>query len=529
MRGRKWRRLRRWLGFGLLLGVLAALLVFLGGNWFLTSSPGRRLLARQLERRTPALRWEVAGATWSPWQGVTVRRLSAHLRSPGGGPGADLPPLLRLREMRLQPHWREVWKGRKVFHEIGVDQPELNLPLEYLVVVQPSTTASADSGDLASSSASERDAREDGEARENEPSVVREAGGEQSAAPVAGKSGPDSGRSRSGEQTARGSGEAAARPLQREDRFWLRFREARVRLYSVNSAFELTVDGLSGDLPLAGPDIGGRLAWQGLALGEHALLDAGSWTVEWREKQWIFPNREFELALGEAVGEAGLSFRLGGAFAPRLPGKPFRVNSALDPQSLAPVVYSQWGGLRMEAAEVAAHFSAQGRLLHPQTWQAALGASAEALAVTSSQRQQTFVFDSVRLRGRLQQAVLHFPELAFRSETFSLLGNGSLALGGSTLGVLRLVAAPDLAERFTKVAVGSLVSVGWTSSWLQPLVTPDRLYRDLHFEGVHPRVVVNTGRKGEFLLVSQVVDLLGSFLTREAAEEESAPRTLPAP
>ena len=103
------------------------------------------------------------------------------------------------------------------------------------------------------------------------------------------------------------------------------------------------------------------------------------------------------------------------------------------------------------------------------------------------------------------------------------MGNGLLNIDGNLLAVLRLVSEPVIAERLTNIAIGSLASRGWTSAWFKPLETPDRLYRDLHFEGILPDATVNTGRKGEAVPLPQLIELLRNFTKHEVAEELSSP------
>ena len=97
-----------------------------------------------------------------------------------------------------------------------------------------------------------------------------------------------------------------------------------------------------------------------------------------------------------------------------------------------------------------------------------------------------------------------------------------MSLSGETTAVLRLVAAPEISENITRIAIGSLVSHGWQSSWLSPLETPDRYYRDLHFRGPINKLTFDPGRKGEIIPLSKGIQLMKAFYHREASEETAS-------
>ena len=63
-----------------------------------------------------------------------------------------------------------------------------------------------------------------------------------------------------------------------------------------------------------------------------------------------------------------------------------------------------------------------------------------------------------------------------------------------------------------------MLTGGWTRSWLAPLVTSDRHYRDFQLQGTLDRAVVDVGRKGEDMEVSQAWNRMMAFLKNETEE-----------
>ncbi|MDQ8191358.1 hypothetical protein [Roseibacillus persicicus] len=489
--------LLRWLVRGILAGLLLIVLLFAASNIFLATPAGRKFLQSNLERRS-GIRWQISGASWSPWNGVTVKNLAGHLKLPPDARAQPLPPLLALKEARLKPYWKDLLRGKKLFREANLVGPELNVPVELLFVVQPTTPAPP----------------------------VQPAPVEQPKPPKqTGKPKPSKPRPKPS-PTQKPKPVPPPKPPVREPdekRFWLRVRDAKVRFYSLKIEQSLEVKGLNLDLPLAGPATNGSIAWKEVALAGQSVAGAHTLPIEWKSPVWKLANQDLALTLPSYVdpGGKGLPFtvRVGGAFAPRGGKKDFRFNASLSSQAIPDYLLHQNSQFHLRCPEVAATLSASGRLTNPDSWIADCNLGAREVEVYSELRGQHLVFDTAHARMGLRRMTLIAPDLSLRSERLSLMGNGQFHLGGYVLAVMRIVADPELADRLTRVAIGSFVSGGWTRRWFQPLETPDRLYRDLHFEGFAPNVAVNTGRKGEFIPLPTIVQHLQNFAAREVAEE----------
>ena len=504
------RRLLRWLVRGGLISAFLVVALFAGSNLFLVSKPGQRFLQKNLNRRTPGLSWQISGATWSPWNGITVQKLSATINPPSGSDSPELLPLLTLQETELKPYWGQLLRGKKLFREITLDQPEFNIPIEYFVIAKPTKPTPPPAPPQPKSKPKPKP-------KNDSPKPPKKS------KPKA-KSKPKSQSKPKQKQKPQPKVETLPPD---EKRFWIHLRQAKVRLYSLKFKTSLDFRSLNADLPLAGPETKGKLSWQQVTLVGQPLLEATTLPIEWKHPHWTLPNQSLTLNLPRLAPQQSappsLQIQVGGIFAPRIKTRDFRFHTSLPPQPFPDYLVHQSSRSHFKAQSTAANLTARGRLLHPNSWQVDSSLALDNIEVYSELRGQHFHFDTARTNLQLQQSTILLPTLSLRSERLSLMGNGQLHLGGYLLAVTRIVADPEFNERLTNIAVGSFINRGWTQHWLSPLDTPDRYYRDLHFEGFLPNAAVNTGNRESFIPLPEVIRLLRNFTSNEVAEESQTP------
>ena len=313
--------------------------------------------------------------------------------------------------------------------------------------------------------------------------------------------------------------------------FWVRLRNAKIRLFSMKLGQGIELHSFNANLPLSGPATKGSLSWEKITLEEHLLVDSYTLPIEWKSPTWTLPNQDLQVNLPQladpSLASIPFQVRVGGSFSPRRASRDFRFQAALAPQPLPDYLLHQESFFHLRSKSVSANIVGQGSLIKPNTWRFDSAAALGQFEVFSELRRQHLHFENALVRTNLRNATLFTPTFAIRSERLSLLGNGQLNLGGYLLAVLRIVAEPELSERLNMIAIGTGISKGWTSRWLSPLETPDRFYRDLHFEGFLPNAQVNTGRQGEFIPVLDLIEYLKAFTHTEVAEE--LPATPPPP
>lgn len=176
--------------------------------------------------------------------------------------------------------------------------------------------------------------------------------------------------------------------------------------------------------------------------------------------------------------------------------------------------------MEVEAARVHMQGSLGGTLTSLASWRGDLKVNASRLGLTHMGRGDKMEFEHGSLTASLRSGALQVIDTRLQSEQLSFLGNGVIVPDGRVRGVLRVVADHDHAAVLTRFAVGAMLTGGWTRSWLTPLETPDRYYRDIQLQGTLDRAVVDVGRKGEELEVSQVWNRMVAFVKNETEETE---------
>lgn len=493
--------LRRFVRAGLAL-VILLLIIFAGSNIFLSSKPGQKFLQKHLSRRTHGITWQVAGATWSPWNGITVKELTAQLASNQESKNSN-PPLLQLKKTKLKPYWGQLLRGKKLFRELILDEPHLNIPAEMFIAIEPTRPTPPPKPKV------------------KHPHTVKPQPSQKPPKTKPPKK-PKSKPTPSPQPTAKEKPKSEPKPID-EKRFWIRLRNAKVRVYSMKLGQDIEFHALNADLPLGGPPAKGSLSWKKITLDQHLLSGSQNLPIEWKSPTWTLPNQDIPLTFpqfaDQSLASIPLQARVGGTFSPKRSSLDFRYNLSLSPQALPDYILHKSSRFHLRAQTIAANLTGSGSLVNASTWRFDSAFAMNDIEIFSQLRNQHLFFETAQAQVNLRNATLIAPNLSLRSEQLSLLGNGQIHLGGYLLGVLRIISDPELAHRFTRVANGSRISQGWTNHWLKPLETPDRYYRDLHVEGFLTDAQVNSGRKGEFIPLTEIINLLKAFTNRETAEE----------
>ena len=103
-------------------GLLLAYLVLNGG---ITG----RWIASKIQART-GMEARVGGASWSPWNGVSIN--AVELLQPAPLRGAVQDPLVRIDAIRLAPVWRAWLRGQLAVKSITLDTARVVLPVELI-------------------------------------------------------------------------------------------------------------------------------------------------------------------------------------------------------------------------------------------------------------------------------------------------------------------------------------------------------------------------------------------------------------
>lgn len=465
----------------------------LGSNLILKTAWARGKVAGQLAKRS-GLEWTIEQASWSPWGGVRLGGVEARIR---GEEFADLAPLLVVRELRVRPYWASLFSGRPELQEVVVDAPVGELPLELLASLAPV-----------------QQARKGLEGKAGKPA------GE---SPTPSEPGPEGGAGHPSDQEADkktpgasgGSPPKKGTPTAKVDRGpgrpgRLVVRDGRLRVYSLTAPkMALEFEGVEGEVPLAGPEALGWLHMERVRVGALELGREFQADLTWKKPFLLLPITELK---GNGVVLRTEAHLLVG----RRPS--VLVETKVPATAVTGMALPGYAGAQVssERFELAGRF--QGELLRPATWQGNLVAAVQGLTIDND-GQTLAVFDAGRMALDFRGGVLQLVDGRLVGEQFSVLGNGVLSWDGQVLGVVRLIGDWEYAAAINRIVMGALLS-RWTSSWMRPLETPDRLYRDIRLHGTITKPLVNVGRKGEEMDAWTAWQRLSRFARGEQLEEE---------
>ena len=414
----------------LVAAVLVPLLVFGLSNLWLATPPGRSFVAGRISR-VVGLPVRVGSGWWLPWSGLALRRIE--IGRPPQLAAAGAAPVVSVARMKVEPHWRELGRGRLVVGRIVLDEPAVDLPVELLA-------------HLASAGAAPRE----------EPLVVAEP------EPVPAPAGPVAGDP--------GGTHAVAEPVEAAvpaenvalpDTSWLLVHGGSFRIGpAAGGGSWVSVGGIDARMPM-----GGAAADGFLGIGEMSVaglpLESQQVPLRWESPRLSVAGWQ------PVIGPLRLVVR-----AQCIPSGslPFVFECVLPEQSLDPATADAPAGMAGSGIRGAVALGGHLRDLSSLAGQGRL----EAAGVTV----ESFVkgagplkFDQCRAWGKMAGGVLQVVDARATGDTLSLLGNAVLLADGRVGGVLRVVVPEDAVMPITARLGGLLPPppVGF-----RPLETPDR-------------------------------------------------------
>lgn len=444
----KRRRLGIWLWRLAALALLVPPLVFGASNLWLASKWGREAVASRISRRC-GLETRIGGASWSPWNGITVRDLT--LLQPEALRGQVSAPMLEIGSLRVRPVWRE-WAGRRfTVSEVIVERPRLVLTVEILSHLASRMQPPA-APPLASA-----------EPAEAGPAVPPQAPTVPDAPPAAPAPPPQPAPAAPAEETAPTA--------------WLRVKSAAVLLQSASSGTVwLETSGVDAAVPLGGAPANGEVAAAVLTVAGRDILTNMRIPLHWRAP--VLATEPGNLRV------AGLDVRCAAQVAFQ-PGLPVYIAAELPRQAL-PATEGP-GGVVAQAREVSLQARFLGGLLVPGSWQGDLLGNASGIGLRHPSR--TLEFDTARCAAVIRGGMLACPDFRLLGEDLSLLGNGMLLADGRLAAVLRVAAPPDTAAALARHAFPGLAN----DPKPVPLSTPQRAALDLTLDGTLREPVLRLG------------------------------------
>ncbi len=442
--GEKRRGIRRWTWLLPALFIIPVL-AFLLSNLWLATPWSCRWMASKIERTT-GLEARVGGATWSPWNGVSVH--AVELLQPAALRAAIPKPLARIGTIQLAPVWQAWLRGRLEVRTISLDTPSLTIPLELLSHLSASPAKPAPPAIAATN-----------------PPPVAQVNPPAAAPPAAPATGP---------QHLPPPPAIPAQPTG-----WLHLKNASFSIVSVGKKHPLLeIADATGSLPISGDHAQAAVRIGAISFAGDATFSNLSTTLD-----WSYPVLSMK-PLG--LEFQGCKFLVAGKIG-TLSGLPIQIEAQVPKQPLASIKLPMDG--HAEAQSIAANLGFRGLLLAPATWQGDL--LAEALAPSISLAGHDVKFDKGSAVTVLRGGLLSCVDARLISDELSLLGNATVIVDGRAAGVIRLVAPPDSVNAIVKRAFSNIESPSLT-----PLATPQRSAFDLEAFGNIGQLSLRLGKDG---------------------------------
>ncbi len=484
--------------------MLILLVCYGASNLWLTSRCGRGMIEAKLQERT-SLDWALGSITWSPWNGITIR--DAQMLQPVDLRENLTDPVIFVEQLRVQPHWRQMLRGRLKLREVTMDSPKLTVSVEMLAAL-----------------ASGIEPQEELPPRAVDPEPrLPKADREQK---PAAQENPE--KPRPTQPTKKAVKPAPVIKPKKNERppvdlpLRLKMRNASLHIVSVSKDIELlSVTGLTLDLPIFGEDAEGVVKIGAVKVpGLPEAVDIEQ-TVVW--KRPYLGTEEKILDIG------GLKVRFMGQLGMgrnTVSELPFLLDVAIDPQKLNQVEWLKYTALQVKAKQLEGRFRILGSLPSPMSWRADMLLAGDGVRVKEEHGSHDVVFDEVALPAVFRQGQLRWSGVRLIGEDISVLGNGQVSVRDGVLSVTRLVVSPEVETMLMRGLFGSHV-VRLRDSWWENLDTPDRKMRNLVISGSLAEPMVDLGDGRTDLPIFQLVSTVFDFIREEMKEEGKELQVIP--
>ncbi|MBC7979317.1 MAG: hypothetical protein H7Y36_02000 [Armatimonadetes bacterium] len=448
---------RKWIKKAILVAVSLAitvpLLAYGLSNLYLLSPKGREWIAGKIQQRI-SLETSVRGATWSPWNGVTLYGLQVRQAEPLRE--AIKSPLLSVKEIRVMPTWRALIRRQLLIKNINIQQPSLTIPIELLSQIptkQPDPSLAVKPPELAVKPPDLAMVSPKSEKLAPPPS-----GGHTAPLPKPQQASPS--------QPEAPVARIESLPENPQPTIWIDISDARLKIVSTLTRSPLyQISKLDGKLPIGGKNAESSLTLRNIKSFGSLLAGKMKIPIEWKT-----PVLKFGALDG---GFFGLDCVMEAQFA-LTPNIPFQISSAIPTQKDKEISFGEL--LHAKLGSVAAGGLLKGLLLIPGSWQGRFAAQSSDIA--SRYTDQEGRFEQGRALVIFQNGALSCVDARLTGESLSILGNATLISDGRAAANARIVGPPE-----TLAAISKHTRPDDSAPKLTFLSTPQRAALDLKIFG----------------------------------------------
>ena len=474
------------------------LLSFVGSNLWLMSPWGTNTAEKKLQERL-GLECEIGSMTWSPWNGITLKRLRVFM------PSEDEQVIVDVESVAVLPYWKPLLRRQLNLREISVNQPRVELAVEMLTALPADSDLIEKPPPIPPALAANQvqlipEAQVAAQAQTTAQAEVK---AKVSLADYAEVLQRPSLASRLLAQQ-KPPQKVPAKPLEKRPPAGAPMRvlvkDGSIRLFSMSKDMDLlNVNQVSIDLPLSGEDADGFIELAGMKVPNVAYLPDFKQKVVWKRPRLEIEEQEVDLGFAKLHTRIQLGVK---STQSRLP---FLVDVVIRPQQVESVAWLEQRSMHASAGMIAGRFRLLGFLADPLGWKAEGVLVGESVTAKAGEGRPRVTFDTIYVPAILQKGKLYWPGFKMLGEDCSILGNGRLSMRGNIICVTRLVAAPEVAEVMEK----SLSRAGMVETrWWYDMYTPDRKVRDLVVSGNITNPLIDVGPRHTRLPLSHLLNLI---------------------
>ena len=412
------------------------------------------------------LECEIDGLTWTPWSGLTVS--GVRVRAPRES--RQVENLVEVDHLSVDPSWWSLLSGKRRWERLEVSGVRVELSVEALrgILAQFERPQPPLGG---------------GE-RPDRRSLQTEASREEKEV----KPDPKPSDQREGGPPRRDTeieGPVESRPSDDFEGVVV-FSDLNLRLYSQRvPELAVAVTGVAGEIPVWGAPRAGHFAFEELALGNDLSEKEVTFEVSWQDQSVRLDSGVMKFF--------GLDLRVRGLIR-MAPGYPFGLRVDVPPQDVdfSPVYQSRQSPLEVHG--LVSRNVLQGYLTTPSSFSGSHFSEFKEVIFHDLSDGGEARFERGRASVLVSGGGVVARDFRVLGEEDALLMNGFATFGGEAATTLRVVASPERAQSHENRV--RRADETWTLDF-QPLITPDRMFRDLRLEWREGEVMIDlAGERG---------------------------------
>ncbi len=430
-------------------------------NLLFSTSWGTGLLCDRIEQRT-GLPCRMESVTWSPWAGVTMNYFRVF--SPDDVDCNDA--FLSVRETRVDLSWSSLLKGQKRWERLEIDELDVHVSVETLrgiLARSVKSPAQSPGGVRPPNENLVPDPAPDPEV----PSVDQKT----TETPVVREDVPLKPEKESSTSMAVDDFEGL-----------VVFSNARVKIYSERvPSLSLTLEKIEGEIPLWGGIRKGEISCEKIGISEGIAEEGLTIPLEWNARSLSVTEHSLKVF--------GLDLKLS-AVVKVAPGFPlgFQLNLPDQQLDLSSIYRGRESPLSIGSLTSKNRF--QGYFLFPSSLKGSSVTRFEDMVIEDprDEGEMRFGRGGASLVGSVAGVVAR--DIRAIGEEDAVLVNGFASAAGEVAATVRIVSSPERARSHAKrvrMADGNLLMD------FEPLVTPDREFRDIRVEARDGALMMNLG------------------------------------